>query len=78
MSDFVDRVDPMTVLTLAQQRAIAAALRALPDPSWSDGVRRSVLAQLSGDGPWSNAQINAAVITAFTDLGIVDCPVLPT
>jgi hypothetical protein len=64
-------------LTLQQQRAIAAALRAVPDPSWSDGIRREIFAQLSGDGPWNNATINAAVVTTFNDRGL-DCPILPT
>ena len=68
-------------LTDQQQRAIAAAIRAVPDQGWSDGMLRSIGARLEGDGPspdagpWDDATVNRTIFSVFADLGI-DPPLL--
>jgi hypothetical protein len=63
-------------LTLQQQRAISAAGRLAPNPSWGDGIMRNICDRFDGDGPWSNSEVNAAISTVIADAGL-DFPVLP-
>ena len=60
-------------LTDQQVRTINAAIRAAPEAAWSDGMLRTISGQLAGDGPWTNAAVNSAIMSTFNDLGL-DAP----
>jgi hypothetical protein len=61
-------------LTLEQQRAVEAATKLAPQP-WHDGIVSNIAAKLSGDPPYANATVQAAMIAVLTDLGL-DTPFL--
>jgi hypothetical protein len=70
MPDFPPKLSP------EQCRAIEAAGRLAPNPSWSDGIHNMIIAELAGDGPWPNAQVQAAIGDVLAGQGI-DSPILP-
>ena len=63
---------PFGHLTGQQVDAIEVAARSTPDPGWHDGVWRNVRASLAGDGPWDDADINAAIKVTLADLGLAN------
>jgi hypothetical protein len=65
----------MTAFTPEQQRAVNAATRLAPDPAWADGITNSVVARLGGDGPWTDAAVNQAIVAVLSDLAI-DLPMV--
>jgi hypothetical protein len=60
-------------LTPAQVRAIRAARRLAPE--WGDGIQSNIVGRLTGDGPWDNATVNAAIAGVLADLAI-DMPIV--
>jgi hypothetical protein len=58
-------------LSPAQQAAVEAATRLLPQRAWHDGLVRNIAANLPGAAPWANSDVMAAIEMALADLGVV-------
>jgi hypothetical protein len=61
---------PIANMTPKQQAACEAAARHSPDPSWHDGILRTIRDHLDGDGPWSNPAVDGAIKQTLADLGV--------
>jgi hypothetical protein len=71
-------MNPLTIpgLTAAQAAAVEASTKLAPQEAWHDGIIRNIAAALPGGGPpWTDADVNSAISTVITGLGIT-MPVL--
>jgi hypothetical protein len=50
-----------------QATTCEAAARHSPDPSWHDGILRTIRDHLDGDGPWSNPAVDAVILPDWSN-----------
>ncbi len=61
---------PIPGMTIEQQRACEAMCKLAREPSWHDGLMRNVAAALPGEPPWTNADVQAAIVSVAQSHGI--------
>ncbi len=61
---------PISGMTIEQQRACEQACNLAPQPYYHDGLMRDIAAALVGDPPWTDQEVQAAIVSTLQNNGI--------